>query len=285
MLDTPARGPVTDLRLRLRSAGYDPIACEGKIPSMCEWEKKIGAGAEEIAMWEVSWPDAHNTGIICKRSPAIDIDLLHADAAAAIEALAREFFEHGIIIVRFGLAPKRAILLRTDEPFKKIVARFVAPNGAAQKIEILADGQQVVAFGIHPDTRKPYEWFGGSPGKIARAELPYVREADMRRFLAAAAEMLVKEHGYTHRPEPPKGNAGADTWRRLVIDGVADGDRNNAATRLAGHLLRRFVDPHVVLELVTVWNEAKCRPALPPGEIITIVNSIARRELARRQAR
>ena len=55
-------------------------------------------------------------------------------------------------MVRFGRAPKRAILLRTDEPFKKIMRAFTAPDGSEQQIEIMANGQQVVVFGTHPDT-------------------------------------------------------------------------------------------------------------------------------------
>lgn len=72
------------------------------------------------------------------------------------------------------------------------------------------------------------------------------------------------------------------TWRDLVGGGVTEGERNQAIARLAGHLLRRYVDPHVVLELLIAWNQAKCQPALPTSEITTTVDSIARRELARR---
>jgi hypothetical protein len=77
--------------------------------------------------------------------------------------------------------------------------------------------------------------------------------------------------------------APAESWRNLVRDGIAEGARNEATAKLAGHLLRHFVDPLVVLELITIWNEARCRPPLPQDEIITTVDSISRRELARRQ--
>jgi hypothetical protein len=73
-------------------------------------------------------------------------------------------------------------------------------------------------------------------------------------------------------------------WRNLVRGGVTEGKRNDAAARLAGHLLRRYVDPHVTLELLMAWNVTRCAPPLAAPEIATIVNSIAKRELARRQA-
>src|SRR6516225_2140799 len=37
-----------------------------------------------------------------------------------------------------------------------------------------ATGQQVVVDGIHPDTGKTYDWFGGRPGDIKRDDLPYI---------------------------------------------------------------------------------------------------------------
>jgi putative DNA primase/helicase len=158
---------VTALRQRLRAAGYDPIPCEGKRPPMREWEQKLGATEAEIELWTKSWHLADNTGVLCRRVPTIDIDILNQAAASAVEALAREHFEErGSILVRYGKSPKRAIPLRTDEPFKKIAVSLLAPNGTTEKIEILSDGQQFIAFGIHPETRKSYDWFGGSPDSI-----------------------------------------------------------------------------------------------------------------------
>jgi hypothetical protein len=54
----------------------------------------------------------------------------------------------------------------------------------------------------------------------------------------------------------------ATDWRNLVVEGVSDGQRNSSMAKLAGHLLRRYVDPHVVLELLLAWNAGHCRPPL-----------------------
>ncbi len=75
-----------------------------------------------------------------------------------------------------------------------------------------------------------------------------------------------------------------ETWRKLVAEGVGEGRRNDAVARLAGHLLRRNVDPYVVLDLVRTWNSARCRPPLPEAEVINAVNSIAKAEMRRRSA-
>src|SRR6516162_5141845 len=190
------RDRATALRKRLLTAGYMPLPCNGKAPPIPGWQD-ILATSKLIDSWERRYPDATNTGVLTDISPAIDIDITHPDAAAAIEALAREHFEErGYILVRFGKAPKRAILLRTNEPFNKIVRKFALPDGSEQRIEIMANGQQVVCYGLHKDTQQPYGWHGGEPGAVKREDLPYVRQADMEAFIDAAAELLIKEFGF-----------------------------------------------------------------------------------------
>ena len=85
------------------------------------------------------------------------------------------------------------------------------------------------------------------------------------------------------KEQPVKEAASSDFWRQLVSNGVDDGQRNVSVTKLAGHLLRRYVDPHVVHDLLTVWNEARVRPPLPPDVVFAIVNSISRKEIERRK--
>src|SRR5262249_48237194 len=83
-----------------------------------------------------------------------------------------------------------------------------AREDAEEKIELLADGQQFVTSGIHPDTGKPYSWFGGEPGKIKHEDLPYISEQEARQLVANAAALL-KDFGYTPRatrPEKKKAN-------------------------------------------------------------------------------
>jgi hypothetical protein len=109
------------LRHRLLISGYSPIPCNGKIPPLPEWEKQVNATAEQIKQWGDTFPHATNTGVLTRLVPTIDIDILNPEAAQAVETLVRERHEeHGNILVRFGLRPKRAIPFRTDEPFKKI---------------------------------------------------------------------------------------------------------------------------------------------------------------------
>lgn len=83
----------------------------------------------------------------------------------------------------------------------------------------------------------------------------------------------------SYRARPP------EEWRHLTAEGVGKGERNNTIASLAGHLLRHGVDPFVTLNLLLPWNAACCRPPLSDREVERTVNSIAGRELRRREGR
>jgi AAA domain/Bifunctional DNA primase/polymerase, N-terminal len=234
----------TARRLKLLGNGYAPLPIEGKRPPLKDWQKKTVTNAAEIELWEKVYPYASNTGILTQLTPALDIDIMNLEAAEAIETLARERFEErGIVLVRTGQAPKRAILFRTDTPFKKITGTVVTPKGDTdQKIELLADGQQVVVFGTHPKTGKPYSWFGGEPSSIKHEELPYMSENEAKQIVADAVALLVKEFGYRLPPVHPteRGKAnGHDpaNWCGLVDNIVQGRALHDSLRDLAGKLI------------------------------------------------
>jgi hypothetical protein len=125
-------------------------------------------------------PASRNTGILCKFAPAFDIDILNPDAADAVEELIRVKVS-GELLVRTGRPHKRLIPFRTEKPFAKISAKLNSPDGVCEKLEFLGDGQQFVAFGIHPETGRPYSWRGGEPGLVLRSDLPVIDEQSYTR--------------------------------------------------------------------------------------------------------
>jgi hypothetical protein len=149
------------------------------------------------------------------------------EAARALEDHVRERYEEsGSVLVRIGKPPKRAIPFRTIEPFAKFVVNLTAPNGSAEKIEFLADGAQVAAFGIHPETKQPFRWHGGQPGDTKLEELPYIREAEAHALVDELVQILVERFGYTKAKERPgkrksKGN-GQDADAGAASHGPAD---------------------------------------------------------------
>jgi hypothetical protein len=247
----------TEYRMHLRRAGFDPLPVSGKQVFLEGWSTKTNASENDIRLWGKLWPDWTNTGVLTRLAPAIDLDITNPEAAEAVEELVRERFEErGHILVRIGKAPKRAILLRKLEPFKKLSAGLIAPNGdTTQKIEILGNGQQLVVDGIHPETGLPYTWHGGEPGKIKLDELPDISADEARAFLEEAVELLVRDFGYRRDGKPAAGNGHATPangatdapgeradWNQLVANIHAGTALHDSTRDLAAGLIVKGLD-------------------------------------------
>jgi hypothetical protein len=242
----------SEFRSRAVGNGYAVIPLNGKIPVLAGWQKRTDTTLDELKLWERTAPAARNTGFLTQRTPALDIDVLDPEAAAAVESMVRARFEaRGFFLVRHGRHPKRAIPFRTDTPFPKIVVSFEVADGApGEKLELLCDGQQLAADGDHPDTGKPYRWFGGSPADVAREDLPVINEDEARALIADIERMLVEKFGYrTTSPKAgkKKGNgadatAGPTDWR-LNPEALIDHDR---LVSLAASLTKAGMNPAAV---------------------------------------
>ncbi len=135
----------------------------------------------EAETW-AAWPDAA-IGLACGTLVGIDIDVLDHDMAHRLERLARDMLGDTPLL-RIGRAPKRLLVYRAEVPFS-------GPKRAP--LEILAQGRQFVAFAIHPDTGRPYEWPEDSPLTVALDDLPVVTEESARAWLDAAVALLPAE--------------------------------------------------------------------------------------------
>jgi hypothetical protein len=176
----------TDIRIALWHNGYNPLPLHGKVPAGKAWTTSYNdLNEEQIRSWDRFWPEHTNTGILAKRTPGLDLDLFNPQAAEACEAHVRERFEErGYVMTRIGRAPKRLIPFRTDAAFKKLTLQFAPTNGGSgDKIELLGDGQQFAAFGIHPETHEPYSWHGGSPLTVNHDDVPYASLDDAQKLL------------------------------------------------------------------------------------------------------
>jgi Bifunctional DNA primase/polymerase, N-terminal len=287
--------PSRALRIKLMKNGFLPIPLFGKAPpvygknnghkGLAGWQTFETITGVQIRMWEKTWPDANNTGGLTRYAPAIDVDIMHLEAASMVEDFALGWYgRRGKICVRIGQAPKRAILLRTDKPFAKLVRWFTAPDGSRHKIEILGDGQQLVYDGIHPDTGQPYVWHGGDPSTVKRSELPDTDGAEVERFLDEVSTRLVKLFDFkpdgkkrarkanvqdNTREEvaaaPSKREAG---WAAAALQNVAaelrgteEGDRNNKLYRCAfrmGTMIARGWIARDAVELALEKAAAAC---------------------------
>ena len=203
---------VVALRRALVAAGFTPLPLFGKAPpsygkngakkGLGGWQHLEDVSAEQIDDWSRHWPDAINTGILTAYTPPLDLDILNEEAARACEDLVRaQFEERGFVLVRIGLPPKRAILFRTETPFKEILFPSSRPTATekSEKIEFLGNGQQLACFGIHPDTEQPYRWHGGEPGQVRRDDLPLITAAEAEALVEDLVGLLIKDFGYNRR--------------------------------------------------------------------------------------
>lgn len=76
-------------------------------------------------------------------------------------------------------------------------SEFHMLDGTVARVEVLATGQQFVAFGVHPDTKAPYRWPECSPLDVPLHELPGVSRDGCAAFIAAAEEYLRRVGGQT----------------------------------------------------------------------------------------
>lgn len=132
-------------------------------------------------MW-ARWPGC-GIGIVCGKIVAVDLDVLDGELSIKLEKLAFRMLGQ-TPAVRIGMAPKRLLVYRTKTPFPKIKA---AP------IEVLCDGQQFVAYGIHPKTNAPYQWPIEHLADIDANDLPLVDEEKTRAFVVEALKIIPAE--------------------------------------------------------------------------------------------
>ncbi len=177
-----------DIGQKLIEGGWRivPIAPDEKYPAKFEKRK------DEV-MWRplFDWQNSNHLphiyehagpsgiGIICGEVVGIDIDILDAKTASTVLGIANHVLGRSEFL-RYGQKPKAMILYRTNEPFTKMK---IGSGDCA--VEILGDGQQLVAFNSRGEGKPPYEWaLGGfSPENESTKELITVTREQVIEFL------------------------------------------------------------------------------------------------------
>lgn len=173
----------------LAEQGYDTTPLNGKVPVLKGWQNRPEA-AKDFEKYA-----ACNIGIVLggvHNIIAADIDVRNAEAAAEIKALAIDIL--GAAPERIGAAPKTMLIYRAAAAATKRKTAVYDLDGQDACVEILAEGQQFVASGIHPDTQRKYTWPQDSLMDYPAGELPLVNSDDISEFLAAANTVLCN-HG------------------------------------------------------------------------------------------
>lgn len=240
------------------------VACSsiGKHPRTPHGLKDAARDEAQMWKWWTCWPDA-NVGIITgihSGLVVLDIDPRNG-GEESLEALERK---HGAlpptVVSRTGGGGQHIFFQHPGTPIKS--------GSLVAGVDVKADGGYVVASPSTHASGQPYEWNSGAgPENMAIACLPH---------------WLWDSNGGRCGLSSPRPVA---EFRHISKFGLGEGERNIWATRLAGHLLRKGVDPVVTLDLIVAWNQVRNHPPLPRDEVIRTVDGIAGRELRRRQGR
>ena len=179
-----------------------PIPPGRKGPMVEGWQDNFASTAERFKEMADEHP-RDGVGILTKHTPAVDIDCYDKSIVDACIQWCSDNI--GDAPLRIGNAPKALLLYQADEPFRKITsARFydpsnpdIDPKKKGQRLEVLGDGQQFVAYHIHPETKRPYAWVNDweSPLDIPALDLPVIT-AEHARLACREFERLCVAAGW-----------------------------------------------------------------------------------------
>ena len=162
----------------LTELGYDITPLKGKRPFLTGWQTR-----PEIATDFKKYGDS-NIGLLCggkNNIVAVDVDVKHEGAAAILRTLCED--QMGSAPERIGAAPKTLFVYRCSEPFFKVKTAVFDIDGEDACVEILAEGQQFVASGKHPDTKKNYSWPRDTILDCPPDQLTTVTPSDIAQFV------------------------------------------------------------------------------------------------------
>ncbi|WP_018692305.1 PriCT-2 domain-containing protein [Algicola sagamiensis] len=202
----------------LLDRGYPivPILPGFKYPMGLKGWETIEATPLHLRSWLSSDFAKGGVGIQTKHFPAVDLDIRDPDVIKTIVAWCEEHI--GPTLQRVGDAPKTLLVYRAKTPFPKLSSRkYEDMFGMEHQIEILGDGQQFVAFAIHPDTNKPYEWVSEqSIADILPEELPEISEAQAKELIAYFEENVPEDWQVVSRGRQSKALLDLDPIERVL---------------------------------------------------------------------
>jgi KaiC/GvpD/RAD55 family RecA-like ATPase len=175
---------------RLVELGYRivPLPPGSKGPNRKGWPK-FELTAESVRKMAANGSAHDGVGVLAATTPAIDVDILDEEVAQQMSDEIDRIFAGQALMTRTGRAPKFLIPFRSDEPFRKLTSKVYSDGKHEHKVEILGDGQQWVAYHIHPGTELPYAWWDGVADdgivSVALTALPLLSRSDGQRVIDA----------------------------------------------------------------------------------------------------
>ncbi|KAA2235554.1 DUF3987 domain-containing protein [Salinarimonas soli] len=187
----------------------------------------------------------------------VDADTYDAAVAEQVRACAEKHF--GTLHSRIGRQPKCLYLVRTEPSVSYMRVEFEGSDGKNERVELLAEGRQFVAHGVHPNTRLPYTWPEGIPSLDT---VPYAGPAvieaffaELRTILPAASPVIREGAGATVNQAALRGRLG-DV--RAAVEALPNTDElfpTRDAFRDVGYSIKAALpdDQEEALELYQRW--------------------------------
>lgn len=248
----------TALALAKKGRAIFPCGVRAKRPATVNGVKDATRNAETIEAWWQQDPE-FNIGVACGAVSGIFVvDVDGVDAEAELNKLEREYGTLPPSVEVITPRPGRHIYFQAPQTSVRNSAGKIAPG-----VDVRGDNGYVI-----------------SPPSVLVSGRRYAWSVDSASVIAEAPDWLLAR--ITGRSNGNGEATAPALWRELAANGVDEGQRDCTVAKLCGHLLRRFVDPFVVLELMQCWNETRCRPPLPASDVVRIVGSICDAELRRR---
>jgi len=244
---------------RLYDMGYITLPAHGKRLLIPGWEtaghrryswRDLACVAEKVntltgRTWAESGCNISHVFGNASDMVGVDIDILNPKVSERIQKIAVKIFGD-TPFVRIGRWPKVAMYYR-----KSGTGHRSSKNPG---LEIFSSSGQMVWFGVHPGTNKPYVWPRKSPLSAESTCLPSINPAQIKQFLQVCLPIAAEVHGGVGREEKaivPKSDMKAERsgkigkeyrdvlLRQLAVMDPAKGNRHYIVVSVIGSMMHR----------------------------------------------
>jgi len=180
------RGAFAEFAERLAENGFTVTPTRGKVPIIRRWQNPKPTDYDWLRrVLRANRYHGCNLGIVCGRVVGIDIDADDPAKLTLLETLAAEHL--GATPFKRTGRPDRSLLL-----YRPAEGEIIPSVRMSDCIDVLANGKQFVAYGVHPDTGRPYEWASGKHNPLTAnlSTLPPLTGASLQAFAEAVCTAL-----------------------------------------------------------------------------------------------
>jgi hypothetical protein len=230
------------------------LACPhpGKHPRIERWETHASSNRHRIVTWWAQHPHS-NVGLLC--GPAFWV--FDADDLAALDALEHAHVRLPATVRQYTGRPTGGLHLLFQPAAGIGTSRGALPAG----FDVRGQGGLIVAAPSRHASGNIYRWD------------PVYHP--LRHPIAEAPGWLLE----LIRARPAPASSTSTHWSEFLAADCPErtGGRNQALTRLIGHLLAHCHKPEEARAIAALWNQCRCRPPLEAQEFDRTVSSMVAR--------